>query len=134
MADEQDQDDQNDDLYSYDYSADGEPAGSGGDPVDCPACRGTGKEMLLFIARPCKACGGTGKIASAAPTAGSTDSTSSPHAGLPQADPGTGADAPDDKSKAREERVPGHWVSTSTYDHLERLRSRVEQFVPDATP
>jgi DnaJ-class molecular chaperone len=30
--------------------------------AECPACRGTGRVVLLVSATPCEACGGTGKI------------------------------------------------------------------------
>lgn len=172
MANEQDRDRE---FRYQDYSADGElfasaqdrpvepdkePSDSSRDrPVDCPACRGTGKVLLLVSTRSCEACGGMGKIAPARPpasstdpppadhgqarSAGSTDSTDSPQAGPP---PGISPPPvvrrsygyPDGEEEGdgglvemAEERVTGHWMTTTTFDAQDRVCSQTEEFVPD---
>jgi RecJ-like exonuclease len=88
----------------YDYSIDGKPVEPDKVPGDCPACRGTGKVLLLVSARPCEACGGTGK--------------SERHAAGP---PSVGP------LKAR----AGTWVTTYTYDAADVLVRQVERFIPE---
>jgi len=143
-------------MRYYDYSASGDargtpfdgaqgrPADPAAASVECPACRGSGKLLLLVSTRPCEKCGGTGKVslkAGSTPSAGSgradsTGSTSSPQAGSPEKDPKKAipeAGGPYDALVARttENWVPGHWVTTCTYDAHDRLRRQVERFVPD---
>ena len=111
-------------FESWYHIGDGEPVGRDEAPGDCPACRGTGKLMLLVSATPCQACGGTGKIAGA-------------HRDAPEQTPAAGSEVGvgDDKNydavdgRTVESWVPGCWVITSTFDGENRLRSRTERFV-----
>jgi hypothetical protein len=109
----------------YYYSANGEPAAPDETPADCPACRGTGKVMLLVSTRPCEACGGTGKFAVAA----GAEAEGPPQAGSDAEALEADEDYEVVVERIVEHRVPRCWVTTSTYDSENRLRSQVGEFV-----
>ena len=115
-------------MFYYDYSAADGHAGSDDAAADCPACRGTGKVLLLVSTKPCDACGGSGKIGPSKASSGDlTDpagSTRPPHAGE-----GQGGETDDKALMETVERVPGHWVTTCRYDHLGRPLTQTEGFV-----
>ena len=98
-------------VYTY-YDSAGDAGADRGDAnVDCRACHGTGKVLLLVSAEACAACAGTGKTPPAAASA---------------------CDEPNDgPTTVTEERVAGHFVVTTTYDRLKRPVVRTERFVPD---